>query len=89
MTMADDGQYADPEGPGPEDADLLDDDYPLTTCPECGSGIYDDYAKCPECGAWTGISKDEGDSEESAFWDLWLVVGLAVGFIAFMIWMLI
>ena len=84
--MTDDGPYADPEGPGPEDADLLDDDYPAINCPECGAGLYDDYAKCPDCGALIDASEEE--DEESAFWDLWLVVGLAVGFIAFMIWML-
>ncbi|MCD4825601.1 MAG: zinc ribbon domain-containing protein [Phycisphaerae bacterium] len=51
--MQHDEEYYDPEGPGPEDDDLLDDDATDTrTCPSCGAEIYAGADRCPNCGQW-------------------------------------
>ena len=43
--------HYDPEGPGPEDEDLLDDEYTDTrTCPECGAEVYEGAGLCEKCG---------------------------------------
>jgi hypothetical protein len=51
--LLDDDTY-DPEGPGAEDADLLDDDGSAETepCPFCGAEIYAEADQCPVCRQW-------------------------------------
>lgn len=43
----------DPEGPGREDADLLDESQTgVRVCPECGRTIYEGAGRCNHCGHW-------------------------------------
>jgi len=54
----------DPEGPGPEDSDLMDDESAGYTCPSCGADMYDEYSMCPACGAWVTKEPDGQQSED-------------------------
>ena len=40
----------DPDGPGPEDADLLDDEEELAFCPSCNGEMSPLADRCPHCG---------------------------------------
>lgn len=49
----------DPQGPGPEDDDLLDESpresIPITDtawCPLCGAEVYAEADRCDTCGRW-------------------------------------
>ena len=50
--MTFDEEYHHPEGPGPEDDDLMDPEAPGFTCQRCGWEMYDDNSMCPQCGLW-------------------------------------
>ena len=52
--MTEDDYYFDPEGPGEEDLDLIDNETPDPVCQHCNTQLYNTYSKCPECGAWPG-----------------------------------
>lgn len=47
------------EGPGDDDADLLDENEPATApCPSCGHDVYEEAWRCEHCGADIGGSLD-------------------------------
>ncbi len=74
----------DPEGPGPEDRDLLDEESAGCRCPACGAERYDDYSKCPVCGAWaTGDDEDPIGGRGA-----WMAVA-AAALAALVLWLLL
>jgi ribosomal protein S27AE len=78
--MANDETY-DPEGPGPADEDLMEEDFDwdrdTRTCPECGAALLAEVGKCPACGHWV-------PAERSTQWPWWVLIPVllaAVGFL--------
>lgn len=74
--MASDASY-DPEGPGPEDDDLLDEgfswDKDTLACPECGAPILADLGRCQACGHWLTAR----ERRRHRPWWVWVLVAMA------------
>lgn len=58
-----------------------DDDLPTAPCPYCGSAIYDDAERCPDCGRY--LSREDRPPSRKPWW---IVVGVIGGLYAVYCW---
>jgi len=82
----DDSYDADPEfdeldPEGPSAADIARFDRAASTCPSCGSEVYDDASICPVCNEYI-----LGPSQSLARKYLWPIVGSVVLIIFVLTW---
>jgi predicted nucleic acid-binding Zn ribbon protein len=67
----------DPESPGEEDRDLMDDgdeESAVEACPSCGAEIYEGADRCPHCGDWIS----DADRTAARPGRLWMLVLVAI-----------